>query len=44
LCKNGEGALVWVYAHCDDVDFNNKIKGNKSLITEEEQRKLVAKL
>lgn len=31
LCENGERALVWVYAGCDDVDFSNKIKGNGNL-------------
>ncbi len=32
-----KGLWFWVYASCDDVDFSNKIEGNKLLISEIEK-------
>jgi hypothetical protein len=40
LCKNGKGVIVWVYVGCNDVDFNNKVEGNKLLITKLKKKKM----
>jgi hypothetical protein len=31
LCCSGEGVLSWIYARSNDINFNNKIKGNMML-------------
>jgi hypothetical protein len=40
LYINGKGDLAWAYARCDNICFNNKIKGSRLLAikVEEEHR------
>jgi hypothetical protein len=46
LCINGKEDLVWAYAGCDNICFNNKIKNNKLLAikVEEEHRMTLIKI
>jgi hypothetical protein len=44
LCRSRKGVLNWAYARSNEINFNNKIKGNRMLEVEIEEEHRSSKL